>query len=280
MKSFNLKKNSLVSKVNSHIKKQEKKKASNLQTLLQSEESEENKIKGELILSNIYKINKGDETLITENFYTDNSPIKINLDKMLSPQDNAKRYFKKYNKQKTAIKYAQDNLTEIESELGYLNSVLSEINSCENLLDLTEVEKEMASEGLIKIKQDKKGKKVENFRVYHFDGITVRVGRNNIQNDLLRQTSSPRDMWFHAKSYHSAFVVASLKGATLTDKVKLFCAQLCAYFSENKHGDKTEIDYTQIRFVKKPPKSRAGSVIYTNQQSILVEPHPHTEYQV
>ncbi len=278
-KSFNLKKNSLVSKVNSHIKKQEKKKASNLQTLLQSEESEENKIKGELILSNIYKINKGDETLITENFYTDNSPIKINLDKMLSPQDNAKRYFKKYNKQKNAIKYAQDNLAEIESELGYLNSVLSEINSCENLLDLTEVEKEMASEGLIKIKQDKKGKKVENFRVYHFDGITVRVGRNNIQNDLLRQTSSPSDMWFHAKSYHSAFVVASLKGATLTDKVKLFCAQLCAYFSENKHGDKTEIDYTQIRFVKKPPKSRAGSVIYTNQQSILVEPNPHKEFE-
>ncbi len=278
-KSFELKKNSLISKLNSHIKKQEKKKASNMQTLLQSEESEENRIKGELILSNIYKIKKGDQFLVTENFYTDNSQIKINLDKMLSAQDNAKRYFKKYTKQKTAQKYAQENLTEIDGELNYLNSVASEINACESILDLVEVEKEMASEGLIKIKQDKKGKKAENYRAYSYEGVTIKVGRNNIQNDMLRQSSSPSDIWFHAKGYHSAFVVASLKGQPLTDKVKLFCAELCAYFSENKHGDKTEVDYTQIRFVKKPPHSRAGSVIYTNQQSILVRPKHHKEYQ-
>ncbi len=278
-KGFDLKKNSLISKINLHIKKQEKKKASNMQTLLSSEECEENRIKGELILSNIYKINKGDEAIITENFYTDNSPIKINLDKMLSAQDNAKRYFKKYNKQKTAQKYAKENLAEVESELSYLNSVLSEINACETILDLKEVEKEMASEDLIKIKQDKKAKKTENFRLYNFEGVTIRVGRNNIQNDMLRENSSPSDIWFHAKGYHSAFVVASLKGQPLSDSVKLFCAELCAYFSQNKHGDKTEIDYTQIRFVKKPPHSRAGTVIYTNQQSILVEPKSHSEHQ-
>ena len=281
-RGFDLKKNSLNSKINSHIKKQEKKKASHLQSILQAEEAEQNKIKGELILSNIYKINKGDSVLITQNFYTDCSDIKINLDTTLSPQDNAKRYFKKYNKQKTAKKYAEQNLAQTEQELYYLNSVLSEISTAETLADLKEIEGEMISEGLINAKQDKKSKnkKTVNYRTYLYEGFTVFVGRNNLQNDQLRHDSSPSDMWFHAKNYHSAFVVASLKGKPLSDSLKLFCAELCAYFSENKFGDKTEIDYTQIRFVKKPPSSRAGSVIYTNQQSILVSPKPHNEFKI
>lgn len=277
-KDFSLKQNSLLAKVSSHLKKLEKKRGAIFETIQNSENFEENKIKGELILVNIYKIKKGEKKTILLNYYT-SEEISITLDEKLSPQENANKYYKKYNKQKSAIKYAEINLEETQKEINYLNSVKSEILSCDTLSDLKFIENEMLLQGLIPSKVKSKSK-TQPFRYYQYDGFWVTVGKNNVANDTLREKSKGNDLWFHTKNYHSAFVVAKYEGKPFTDELKVFCASLCVYYSENKAGGKTEVDYTQIKKVKKPPSSRPGTVIYSGEESIFATANSQKEYEI
>ncbi len=277
-KDFSLKQNSLLAKINSHLKKHEKKRIAIFETIQNSENFEENRIKGELILANIYKIKKGEKNVTLLNYYT-NEEVKITLDEKLSPQENANKYYKKYNKQKSAIKYAEKNLAETEKEINYLNSVKSEILSCDTLADLKFIESEMLTQGIIPSKTKTKTK-TQPFRYYSFKGYTVIVGKNNVANDTLRENSNGNDLWFHTKRYHSAFVVAKYEGKPFTDDLKAFCASLCVYYSENKASGKTEVDYTYIKRVKKPPSSRPGTVIYTGEESIFATANSQKEYEI
>lgn len=276
-KDFSLKKNSLLAKISSHLKKAEKKQNAVFETLEYSEKFEQNRVKGELILANVYQIKKGDKQVILLNYY-DQTQIKIDLDEKLSPAQNAEKYFKKYNKQKTAIKYAQKNLCEIQDEIKYLNSVKAEIIACENVSSLKDVESEMQIQKLIP--QKEKPKKSEPFKYFSYQGFLIRMGKNNVSNDLLREESKGKDLWFHAKNYHSPFVVAKYEGKEFTDNLKYFCASLCAYYSENRLSDKTEIDYTLIKYVKKPPSSRPGSVIYSANETIIAKPLSQKEFEI
>jgi len=279
-KSISQKRDSLTSKINFYIKKIVKKMQTANSTLEQGANNEENMQKGQLILANIYKIKKGDKKLVCENFYIDTLPtVIIPLDEKLSPQANANRFFKKYNKVKTAQTYAEQSLAECQKELDYLNSILSEIKICETLADLKEVEQEMAEAKLTNVKVEKRNKKAVKFRTYEYLGITIFIGKNNIQNESLRQNSHGADLWFHTKNYHSSFVVAKYNGQPFSDKVIEFCSELCAYYSECKTADKVEVDYTQIKYVKRPPSSHVGKVIYTNHSSILATPNSHKEYE-
>ena len=280
-KGISLKRDNLISRINFYIKKVAKKIQNATSTIEQGINNEENMQKGQLILANIYKIKKGDKALVTENFYLEDLPtITIPLDSKLTPQANANRFFKKYNKVKTAQKYAEESLDLANKELSYLNSILSEIKICETLADLKEIELEMAEAKLINLKLPKKNKKALVFRTFEYLGTTIFVGKNNIQNESLRQNSHGADLWFHTKNYHSSFVVAKYTGKPFDDKVIEFCSELCAYYSECKTQDKVEVDYTQIKFVKKPPNSHIGTVIYTNNSSILVTPNSHKEQEI
>ncbi len=278
-KRFKNKKERLTSITNTAVKKAKKKLTAITAKEKDALAAEENRIKGELLLANIYRIKNGESECVLENYY-DGREIKITLDKRLSVSKNAENYYKKYNKQKRTIIALKPQRESAESELNYLNSVLDEIMLAETLEELILVQTELENAGLIVEKRatDKK-KKVEAFcRVYSVYGVTVKAGRNNAENDKLTFTAKPDDIWVHAKDYHSSHVVIECGGKDVSDKVITAAAEICAYYSKGRDGGKTEIVYTKKKNVKKPPKSKPGFCIYDNFRSITVKPEKHVEF--
>lgn len=239
--------------------------------------AEENRLKGELILSNIYKIKPNDESVICQNYYDDNKEIVIALDKTLSASDNANKYYKKYNKQKRTLLAIEPQLQQAQNELNYYNSVVEEVNSSESLIDLNNVSKELEEYGLIKEEKTKKKKEVFiGYREYVIDGSIVRVGKNNIENDKLLSTAKGNDLWLHVKDYHSSHVII-LNNGKVTEKVLLTACEICAYYSNCKESGKVQVDYTYKKHVKKPKGAKPGFVTYTEQKTLSVFPKKHTE---
>ncbi len=279
-KSFNDSSRKLLSIAKAQAKKLEKKLALLVDRLRECSNMEQNKLKGELITSNIYSIKKGDKVCEVYNYYEENSPlIKINLDETLSPSQNAQQFFKKYNKQKRTILAIEPQKTEAQRELEYIESIISSINNAENLNDLKEIEEELVDIGLIKIQQSKKQpkKSVLPFREFEIDGFKVYAGRNNIQNDRLLKLANENDIWLHTQKYHSSHLIIVLDDKELTNEVLLTAGEICASLSAGKNGDKIPVDYCQKRFVKKPNKAKHGFVNYTNFKTILVTPNRHLE---
>ena len=277
-------KNKLVSATNSALKKERKK----LQTIREKEVEcaggEKYRIYGELITANLYKIKRGYKFLVAQNYYDDNAEIKINLDETLSPNANAQKYFKKYTKIKSTLKAIVPQKEQTLSEIDYLESVLSEINSAQNANDLTDVEEELKFTGIIKTQNGgvkiKKADLKINYRTFEYNGYKIRAGKNNIQNDKLTFSSRPSDMWLHAKNYHSAHVVIESNGKHVHDEIILIAAEICAFYSEAKGGGKVEVDYCQKKYVKKPPQAKSGAVIYTDFKTILVTPSAHKNLEI
>ena len=240
--------------------------------------AEENKLKGELILSNIYKIKPNDEILVCENYYDNNKEIVIALDKNLSASDNANKYYKKYNKQKRTLLAIEPQLNQAECELNYYLSVVEEINSCENLKDVNNVLKELQEYGLIKETNNKQRKKETylGYRQYVVDGVEIRVGKNNVENDRLLTSAKANDIWLHVKDYHSAFVIIVNNG-NVTEKVLLTACELCAYYSSCRQSGKVQVDYTYKKHVKKPKGAKPGFVTYLEQKTLMVFPKKHIE---
>ena len=128
-------------------------------------------------------------------------------------------------------------------------------------------------------KQNSKKKKEQTFyRTYSVDGIRIRAGRNNTENDKLTFTSLPNDIWVHAKDYHSSHVLIETQGKKVSDKVLLIACEICAYYSKGRNGGKTEIVYTEKKNVKKPSRSKPGFCTYDNFKSMTVNPQKHAEF--
>lgn len=281
-REFGDKKRKLDSLLQSRRKKEEKKLALILERERECNNIEINKIYGELITANIYALKKGMEFCQLLNYYDENCPtVKITLDKTLTPAQNAQRYFKKYNKQKRTLLALAPQKAEAESELQYINSMISSIFRAENLLDLIEIEEELKDYGLIKVENTKKKiVKTSPFRTFVYQSFTIYAGRNNIQNDRLLKNSSPDDLWLHTQKYHSSHVIIKTDKKSVPDEVKLFAAELCAYFSDGKDGDKIPVDICERKFVKKPSKAKAGFVIYTDYTTLLVTPKRHAQFEL
>ena len=281
-REFGDKKRKLDSLLQSRRKKEEKKLALILERERECNNIEINKIYGELITANIYALKKGMEFCQLLNYYDENCPtVKITLDKTLTPAQNAQRYFKKYNKQKRTLLALAPQKAETESELQYINSMISSIFRAENLLDLIEIEEELKDYGLIKVENTKKKiVKTSPFRTFVYQSFTIYAGRNNIQNDRLLKNSSPDDLWLHTQKYHSSHVIIKTDKKSVPDEVKLFAAELCAYFSDGKDGDKIPVDICERKFVKKPSKAKAGFVIYTDYTTLLVTPKRHAQFEL
>ena len=270
----------LLSTVRSAIKK-EKKKLSGLNARLKDAESyEENRVKGELIVSNIYRIKRGDESVTCLNYY-DGTEVTIPLDTTLTPSDNAQAYYKKYNKQKRTLSMIAPQIASAEKELFYYESVSEEISVAVDYSDLELIKEELISEGLI-ASESKKNKRAnaEFGRTYSYSGYTVRIGRNNTENDRVTFTAKENDIWVHVKDYHSSHVIVESKKGVVDEKAIIFAAELCAYYSKARDGGKCEVVYTERRNVKKPPKSHPGFVTYTDFKSVTVEPKQHAEFAV
>ena len=279
-KGFEDKKRKLETTVRNLKKKQTKKLQETLERLKDAEKAEEYRIKGELLTANLYRVEKGMKEVELENWYSpDMEKVKIALDATMPPSKNAQRYFKTYNKYKRAKEILTPMLQKEESEIDYTDSVGAAIAAAETELDLKEIETELIEMGLLRAPKERVGgKKKEQaipFREYEHGGMKIYAGRNNIQNDRLLRAAAPEDIWLHTQKYHSSHVIIVTDGGQVRDETLLFAAEICAYYSDGKDGDKIPVDYCKRKFVKKPSKSKAGFVTYTDYKTVLVTPNGH-----
>ncbi|MBQ7339473.1 MAG: NFACT family protein [Clostridia bacterium] len=266
----------LLSIASTLLKKVKKKDSAISSRIREAESAEENKLKGELILANIYKIRQGEERVILDNYY-DQSKVEIALDKNLSVQKNAENYYKKYNKQKRALAILEVQKNQVVEEENYLESLISEINLAKDYFELSLVREEMQEGGLIKDKVlPKKAKeKTVGYREYSFMGFTIKSGRNNLENDHLTLSCKKWDIWVHSKAYHSSHVIVESENREVPMEVIVFACEICAYYSKDRNSGKSEIVYTEKKNVKKPSKAKPGFFTYGEYKSILVSPNAH-----
>ena len=280
-KAFNLKQKSLADKTNGLIKKLTKRLQNEEEKIAEAEELEDLKLKGELITANLWRIESGKSECTLENYYDGGAPIKIALDKNLTPNQNAQKYYKKYAKEKRTLDVIIPQRDETKAELEYLYGVLFEINEAKVITDFSDIESELIAAKLLPApKFKKKQEKESQPRIYNVDGFAVKCGKNNVQNDRLTSRAFWGDMWLHTKNYHSAHVIIETKGEDIPNEVIEIAAEICAFYSDAGGGGKVPVDYALKKFVKKTPQSKPGSVIYTNYKTCYVTPSSHEEFSV
>ncbi len=270
-------KRKLESAVNASKKKAEKRLSQILEKYRECDEMEQNRIKGELLTANLYRLSRGMKGVELENYYSEEGgTVKIAMEETLTPSQNAQKYYKKYQKQKRTLEALAPQEREVRAELDYLQSLLSAVLSAENKEDLSAVEEELTAAKLLKAPPVKGKKKKEEvpFRLFAKEGFRILAGRNNLQNDRLLRASSPEDLWLHTQKYHSSHVVVQTNGKQVPDSVLEYAASICARYSDGKDGNKIPVDYCLIKYVKKPSGAKAGFVIYTDYQTVLVDPLP------
>lgn len=237
---------------------------------------EEFKIKGDILSSYIYDIRKGDKKASLLNFYSkvENDYIDISLNENKTPSENIQSYYKKYNKLKKSEQSALEQLEKNEDELNYLTSVLSNLNNSESYDDIEEIKNELIETGYIRFKKSGKNKKDKISKPLHFkssDGYDIYVGKNNIQNDYLTlKFAHKEDLWFHTKNIPGSHVI--VKGINISDTAIKEAANLAAFYSKGKLSSNIPVDYTKVRYIKKPNGSKPGMVIYTQNKTIYVNP--------
>lgn len=280
-RDFSEKKRKLEGLLLSRRKKEEKKLSLLLERERDCADMEKNRIFGELITANIYQLRKGMDGCELVNYYDEEAKtVKIPLDKTLAPAQNAQKYYKKYNKQKRTLAAVAPQKEEALSDLDYTNSMLFSLSRAENLLDLAEAEEELRAAGLMPpLKKKQKSAAAIPFRAFEKDGFTIFAGRNNVQNDRLLREAAANDVWLHTQKYHSAHVLIRTEGRKVPDSVLLAAAEICAHFSDGQAGNKIPVDYCERRFVKKPPKAKAGFVVYTDFKTVLADPNRHAELE-
>ena len=283
-KGFEDKKRKLESAIKGYRKKACKRLQDICERLQEAEKADENRIKGELLTANLYRLERGMKCVCLQNWYDENGgELKIRLDETLSPSKNAEKYFKLYNKQKRAKTTLAPMRDKEEKELAYTDSVLFTLSSAESELDLREVEAELVELGVLKPPAKRLGAKKKEaeipFREYEYKGYRILAGRNNLQNDRLLKQASKTDIWLHAQKYHSAHVLI-LTDTEVPDEVIKVASEICAYFSEGKDSGKIPVDYCPRRNVKKPNKSKAGFVVYENYKTAVATPNRHDEYKL
>ena len=235
------------------------------------------RICGELITANLYRMERGQSRLTAQNYYDENcADVDIPLDVRLSPQENAARYFKQYAKAKTAEKYLTAQLQRGREELQYLESVLQELAQAESEQDFNDIRTELTDGGYLRGRGKKqpgfqRASKPREFR--SSAGLRILVGRNNRQNDrLTTKDADKRDVWLHTQKIHGSHVILCTGGAEPDEQSLMEAASLAAYFSQAQGSAKVPVDYTPVKFVKKPAGARPGMVVYTTYQTLLADP--------
>lgn len=240
------------------------------------EDREYYRICGDLIQTNAYKIPKGASECEVENYYDENlSKIKIELNPAISAAANSQKYYKKYQKAKTAEQMLKLQIEKAEEELDYISTVVDSLSRAETERELNEIRAELTEQGYLKSKGKKQRQEavMPPLEFTSKKGFTVLVGRNNKQNDKLTlKQADKNDIWFHTKDIPGSHTVIITNGKDPDDETILFAAQLSAYHSKAKDAGKVPVDYTKIRYVSKPQGSKPGMVIYKNQKTIFVEP--------
>lgn len=234
------------------------------------------RIFGELLFASLYQIQKGDREAKLVNFYDEEqATVTIPLDPLLTPSDNAQRYFKKYNKYKNSLAVIDEQLIKTREEINYIENLLQQLSHA-SLNDIDEIRDELIQQGYLRDRNRKTKKKKKNdkptLHVYiSSEGIELYVGKNNLQNEYVtNRLASSNDTWLHTKDIPGSHVV--IRSSDYGDATLQEAAQLAAYYSQAKESSSVPVDYTLIRHVRKPNGAKPGFVIYDNQKTLFVTP--------
>ena len=264
----------LIRRVENELQKNRQKLKKQEKELLATENAEEFRQKGELLTTFLHQVPNDQDQVILENYYT-NQPITIALDKALTPNQNAQRYFKRYQKLKEAVKYLTDLIEETKATILYLESVETVLNQA-GLDEIAEIREELIQTGFIRRRQREKIQKRQKPEQYlASDGKTIiYVGRNNLQNEELTfKMARKEELWFHAKDIPGSHVVIS-GNLNPTDEVKTDAAELAAYFSKGRLSNLVQVDMIEVKKLNKPTGGKPGFVTYTGQKTLRVTPDP------
>ena len=233
---------------------------------------------GDILTSNLHQLERGMARFRTTDFYDlEGKEIEIPLDPLLTPQQNAAKYYKEYNKAKTAQTVLTQQLEKNRRELDYLNSVLDTIPLAEGERDLGEIRQELTDTGYLrrpsKAKMREKRLVSKPMEFHSSSGLRISVGKNNTQNDLLTcKQAFKSDIWFHTQKIHGSHVILWTEGRAPDLQSVQEAACLAAYYSQARGSSKVAVDYTPVKYVKKPNGARPGMVIYTTYETAWVTP--------
>lgn len=235
------------------------------------------RIYGELIKANLFQIEKGASYAEVPNYYSENlEMVRIPLDISLSPQNNANKYFKEYKKTYTAEQTLKELTQKDKQELIYFDSVLDTIDRSKTLAEIAEIRAELAESGYIKQTSNPKKNNTQNISYKEYlspEGYKILVGKNNKQNDYITTVlANKNDLWFHVKNIPGSHVVVMNSGKEVTEQTIIQAAQLAAANSKAYASSNVAVDYTPIKYVKKPSGAKPGMVIYTTNKTVYVTP--------
>jgi predicted ribosome quality control (RQC) complex YloA/Tae2 family protein len=263
--------------VKNELEKNETKLKKLEKTLQEAENADKYQLLGELLTANLYAVQKGMTEIEVINYYDEKGEkVTIPLDPQKSPSGNAQSYFSKYQKAKHAMVVVKEQIDKTKEEIQYFENLLQQLESA-SPKDLEEIREELAEEGYLRLKSKAKRKQGKDKPIIDTymasDGTIILVGKNNKQNDYVTTKLARRDdIWLHTKDIPGSHVV--IRHTNPSKETLLQAAHLAAYFSKAKHSSSVPVDYTKVRYVKKPNGSKPGFVIYENQQTIYITPDP------
>ncbi|MCK6147100.1 fibronectin-binding protein EfbA [Enterococcus hirae] len=263
----------LIRKIENELKRNKNKLKKREQTLKDSENAEDYRRDGELLTTFMAQVPRGANEVTLPNYYEEDRPITIKLDPALTPNQNAQKYFHRYQKLKNAVKLIGKQIEEAKNEIDYLESVLSQLEIA-GPMDIEVIKEELTAEGYLKKKSSKKQKRKKPSQPDQYlstDGTLILVGKNNLQNDQLSlKTAKKTDYWLHAKNIPGSHVI--IKSDQPSDETITEAAELAAYFSKYRHSAQVSVDLVQVKHLRKPNGAKPGYVIYENQKTIIVTP--------
>lgn len=275
---FKQKSTELEKVINKYLDRCHKKILLQQEKLIEGEKGKKYRIWGELLTANLYHLQQGEKAVV-KNFYNPSEEfLEIPMDAQFTPNENAQKYFKKYNKTKSGADNAKTQIQEIQEEINYLESIKESLIKCDNIQDLEEVRNELEEEGYVKKKTKrnlyKSKEQGSKPLVYNMEGFTIYVGKNNKQNDFLTlKVARSNDIWLHTKDIPGSHVIIkNPENKDISEKIMDFAANLAAYYSKGKNSSLVPVDYTLKKYVKKPKGAKPGMVIYENQKTIYITP--------
>ena len=267
------------------LKKENQKLVNINKKLKECDDMEKYKIYGELLTANLYNLKNDNISSIELLNYYDNNPITIPLDKRFSPADNAKNYFKKYRKLKNALEIVGKQKIETKQELDYIESIIYELDSSKTIEELNEIYDEISENDLFENVKKKSKKHISNnisSKKYEkfgspinlkIDDFEVFIGKNNKQNDYLTTKKKKKnDLWFHTKDIHGSHVILKIAKNFPDMKTIEKCASLAAYYSKGRLSSNVPVDYTFIKYVKKPNKAKPRNGYIFKSKNIICKP--------
>ncbi len=267
--------NAIIQVVEKNLTHQHKRLANLNQDMEKSSKADTFQLKGELLTTFLYQIEKGQTEVTLANYYDNDQPITISLDPALTPSQNAQKYYHKYNKLRNAINHIEKQKVVAEAEIQYLESIQTQLNFAEpnELADIRDV---LIDQGYLKKQKQDKKKRSNNAsakpREYKtVEGNRILVGRNNKQNDQLTMRQANKNhFWFHTKDIPGSHVILETDEPSEAEIIQ--AAELAAAFSKYSQSNNVPVDYTQVKHVKKPNGSKPGFVNYFEQKTIFVTP--------